>query len=125
MFAGNIPGKTQTIPTAIYMAIDASNMQLAWTLVVITIGMSLVFLLCIQLINKRIITLKAAFSKLLLYFLGNKIYHREITEFYLLLKYTFYLNSLSKIGNFLLLYGGVSKNEEMKTHLYREFFILF
>ncbi|MED3391079.1 molybdate ABC transporter permease subunit, partial [Bacillus thuringiensis] len=32
----------------------ASNMQLAWTLVVITIGMSLVFLLCIQLINKRI-----------------------------------------------------------------------
>ncbi|TKJ08683.1 ABC transporter permease subunit, partial [Bacillus cereus] len=54
MFAGNIPGKTQTIPTAIYMAIDASNMQLAWTLVVITIGMSLVFLLCIQLINKRI-----------------------------------------------------------------------
>ncbi len=55
MFAGNIPGKTQTIPTAIYMAIDASNMQLAWTLVVITIGMSLVFLLCIQLINKRII----------------------------------------------------------------------
>ncbi|PDZ65009.1 hypothetical protein CON30_20315 [Bacillus cereus] len=64
-------------------------------------------------------------SKLLLYFLGNKIYQWEITEFYLLLKYTFYLNSLSKIGNFLLLYGGVSKNEEMKTHLYREFFILF
>lgn len=54
MFAGNIPGKTQTIPTAIYMAIDASNMQLAWTLVIITVGMSLVFLLCIQLINKRI-----------------------------------------------------------------------
>ncbi|HCF54442.1 MAG TPA: hypothetical protein DEU03_15140 [Bacillus sp. (in: Bacteria)] len=64
-------------------------------------------------------------SKLLLYFLGNKIYQWEITEFYLLFKYTFYLNSLSKIGNFLLLYGGVSKNEEMKTHLYREFFILF
>ncbi|PFY33891.1 molybdate ABC transporter permease subunit [Bacillus toyonensis] len=54
MFAGNIPGKTQTIPTAIYMAIDASNMQLAWTLVIITISMSLIFLLCIQLINKRI-----------------------------------------------------------------------
>ncbi|KAA0793359.1 hypothetical protein COJ27_20220 [Bacillus cereus] len=64
-------------------------------------------------------------SKLLHYFLGNKIYQWEITEFYILLKYTFYLNSLSKIGNFLLLYGGVSKNEEMKTHLYREFFILF
>ncbi|MFJ8530832.1 molybdate ABC transporter permease subunit [Bacillus sp. NPDC094106] len=54
MFAGNIPGKTQTIPTAIYMAIDASNMQLAWTLVIITVSMSLIFLLCIQLINKRI-----------------------------------------------------------------------
>ncbi|PEU02972.1 hypothetical protein CN287_21575 [Bacillus cereus] len=64
-------------------------------------------------------------SKLLLYFLENKIYQWEITEFYLLFKYTFYSNSLSKIGNFLLLYGGVSKNEEMKTHLYREFFILF
>ncbi|MEH7457419.1 molybdate ABC transporter permease subunit, partial [Bacillus sp. JJ1127] len=47
MFAGNIPGKTQTIPTAIYMAIDASNMQLAWTLVIITVSMSLIFLLCI------------------------------------------------------------------------------
>ncbi|PFK43213.1 molybdate ABC transporter permease subunit [Bacillus cereus] len=56
MFAGNIPGKTQTIPTAIYMAIDASNMQLAWTLVIITVGMSLLFLLCIQLINKRMTT---------------------------------------------------------------------
>lgn len=58
MFAGNIPGKTQTIPTAIYMAIDASNMQLAWTLVIITVGMSLIFLLCIQFINKRITSLK-------------------------------------------------------------------
>ncbi|MDM5186652.1 molybdate ABC transporter permease subunit [Bacillus sp. DX4.1] len=54
MFAGNIPGKTQTIPTAIYMAIDASNMPLAWTLVLITVCMSLIFLLCVQLINKRI-----------------------------------------------------------------------
>ncbi|WP_242145381.1 MULTISPECIES: molybdate ABC transporter permease subunit [unclassified Bacillus cereus group] len=54
MFAGNIPGKTQTIPTAIYMAIDASNMSLAWTLVVITVSMSLIFLLCMQFINKRI-----------------------------------------------------------------------
>ncbi|MEI4623122.1 molybdate ABC transporter permease subunit [Bacillus pfraonensis] len=56
MFAGNIPGKTQTIPTAIYMAIDTSNMNLAWTLVIITVSMSLIFLLCIQLINKKITT---------------------------------------------------------------------
>ncbi|BBH24156.1 putative molybdenum transport system permease protein YvgM [Paenibacillus baekrokdamisoli] len=30
MVAGNIPGKTQTIPTAIYVAIDGGSMQLAW-----------------------------------------------------------------------------------------------
>lgn len=57
MFAGNIPGKTQTIPTAIYMAIDASNMELAWTLVLTTVGMSLLFLLLVQFINKRITSL--------------------------------------------------------------------
>ncbi|WP_237392092.1 molybdate ABC transporter permease subunit [Paenibacillus dendrobii] len=30
MIAGNIPGKTQTIPTAIYVAVDAGNMGMAW-----------------------------------------------------------------------------------------------
>ncbi len=30
MFAGNIPGVTQTVPIAIYMAIDSGNMTLAW-----------------------------------------------------------------------------------------------
>ncbi len=30
MFAGNIPGVTQTVPTAIYMAIDNGDMSLAW-----------------------------------------------------------------------------------------------
>ena len=30
MFAGNIPGVTQTVPTAIYMAIDSGNMTIAW-----------------------------------------------------------------------------------------------
>ncbi|GIP24606.1 MULTISPECIES: molybdate ABC transporter permease subunit [Paenibacillus] len=30
MIAGNIPGKTQTIPTAIYVAMDGGSMQLAW-----------------------------------------------------------------------------------------------
>lgn len=34
MFAGNIPGKTQTIPTAIYIAIDSGNMTLAWLWVI-------------------------------------------------------------------------------------------
>ncbi|TDF95165.1 molybdate ABC transporter permease subunit [Paenibacillus piri] len=30
MIAGNIPGKTQTIPTAIYVAVDSGNMAMAW-----------------------------------------------------------------------------------------------
>ncbi len=30
MIAGNIPGKTQTIPTAIYVAVDSGKMGLAW-----------------------------------------------------------------------------------------------
>ncbi len=30
MIAGNIPGKTQTIPTAIYVAVDSGNLHMAW-----------------------------------------------------------------------------------------------
>ncbi|WP_425415644.1 molybdate ABC transporter permease subunit [Paenibacillus oryzae] len=30
MIAGNIPGKTQTLPTAIYVAVDSGNMEIAW-----------------------------------------------------------------------------------------------
>ncbi|HEY4392174.1 MAG TPA: molybdate ABC transporter permease subunit [Paenibacillus sp.] len=30
MIAGNIPGRTQTLPTAIYMAVESGNMNLAW-----------------------------------------------------------------------------------------------
>ncbi|MFC0215150.1 molybdate ABC transporter permease subunit [Paenibacillus chartarius] len=30
MIAGNIPGKTQTIPTAIFVAVDAGNTAMAW-----------------------------------------------------------------------------------------------
>lgn len=47
MFAGNIPTKTQTIPTAIYVALDSGNMHVAWTLVLITIGLSF-FLLVVS-----------------------------------------------------------------------------
>lgn len=53
MFAGNIPGKTQTIPTAIYIAIDSDNMQLAWLWVLSMIGISFLMLLCIQLMNSE------------------------------------------------------------------------
>lgn len=45
MVAGNIPGKTQTLPTAIYFAVDANNMPLAWSLTIITILISFILLL--------------------------------------------------------------------------------
>ncbi|MFK9091612.1 molybdate ABC transporter permease subunit [Bacillus salipaludis] len=49
MFAGNIPGKTQTIPTAIYVAIDSGNMQMAWLWVLCMIGISFLMLVAVQL----------------------------------------------------------------------------
>ncbi|QOR68148.1 molybdate ABC transporter permease subunit [Cytobacillus suaedae] len=52
MFAGNIPGKTQTIPTAIYFAMDSGNMGLAWTLVIIILAISFLMLISINLIKK-------------------------------------------------------------------------
>lgn len=51
MFAGNIPGKTQTTSTAIYVAIDAGNMQLAWLWVLSMIGISFLMLICTHLIK--------------------------------------------------------------------------
>lgn len=48
MFAGNIPGKTQTTPTAIYIAIDSGDMQSAWLWVACMIGFSFLMLLCVH-----------------------------------------------------------------------------
>jgi len=45
MIAGNIPGRTQTIPTAIYVAVDAGNMPLAWAWTLAIIAISLLLLL--------------------------------------------------------------------------------
>lgn len=45
MIAGNIPGKTQTIPTAIYVAVDSGNAKLAWAWTVSVIGISFIMLL--------------------------------------------------------------------------------
>jgi len=45
MIAGNIPGKTQTIPTAIYVAVDAGNMTMAWTWTGAMIVISFIMLL--------------------------------------------------------------------------------
>ena len=45
MFAGNIPGVTQTMPTAIYMAIDSGNMAFAWLWVIVIVALSFLLLL--------------------------------------------------------------------------------
>jgi molybdate transport system permease protein len=44
MFAGNIPGKTQTAPTAIYVALESGNMKEAWFLVACMIIISFIML---------------------------------------------------------------------------------
>lgn len=51
MFAGNLPGRTQTMPTAIYVAIESGNMSLAWTWVIVTIAISFLMLLVSTLIK--------------------------------------------------------------------------
>jgi molybdate transport system permease protein len=51
MFAGNIPGKTQTISTAIYVAMDSGNMELAWLWVMCLIAISFFMLIGVQLMK--------------------------------------------------------------------------
>ncbi|MFC4598002.1 molybdate ABC transporter permease subunit [Cohnella hongkongensis] len=45
MIAGNIPGKTQTTPTAIYLAVDAGNATMAWAWTLSMIAVSFLLLL--------------------------------------------------------------------------------
>lgn len=45
MVCGNIPGKTQTIPTAIYFAVEASDTKTANTLMIIVVVFSLTLVL--------------------------------------------------------------------------------
>ncbi|MGG0655002.1 molybdate ABC transporter permease subunit [Rummeliibacillus pycnus] len=51
MFAGNLPGKTQTTPLAIYMAIESGNMSLAWSWVICMIVISFIMLLGVHLMK--------------------------------------------------------------------------
>ena len=53
MFAGNIPGKTQTIPTAIYLAIEMGEMKIASYYALISIAFSFLFLSIIHLKDKK------------------------------------------------------------------------
>lgn len=52
MFAGNIPGKTETAPTAIYIAIDSGNMKMAWLWVISIVFLSFIMLLIVRLKEK-------------------------------------------------------------------------
>ena len=45
MVAGNIPGHTQTIPTAIYVAVDSGGMAAAWSWAAVMVGMSFIMLM--------------------------------------------------------------------------------
>lgn len=51
MFAGNLPGKTQTIPTAIYVAFESGNMDLAWLWVIVMVLISFIMLLATTLLK--------------------------------------------------------------------------
>lgn len=53
MFAGNIPGKTQTAPTAVYVAMETGNMKLAWLLVISMILISFLMLLTTNLTQRK------------------------------------------------------------------------
>ncbi|WP_310833230.1 molybdate ABC transporter permease subunit [Paenibacillus pedocola] len=48
MVAGNIPGRTQTVPTAIYVAVDGGNMTLAWMWVCSIIAISALMLMFVN-----------------------------------------------------------------------------
>ncbi|MBD2847843.1 molybdate ABC transporter permease subunit [Paenibacillus sp. IB182496] len=45
MIAGNIPGHTQTVPTAIYVAVDAGRQEMAWAWTLSIVAISFVMLL--------------------------------------------------------------------------------
>ncbi|MDX8046803.1 molybdate ABC transporter permease subunit [Gracilibacillus sp. S3-1-1] len=48
MFAGNIPGRTQTVPMAIYVAFQSNKMTLAWAWVLSIVVVSFVMLLFVR-----------------------------------------------------------------------------
>ncbi len=47
MLAGNIPGKTQTMPLAIFFAAEGGNLKeaMAWVLIIVFFSLIMIFLL--------------------------------------------------------------------------------
>src|SRR5699024_4153692 len=48
IFAGNIPGRTQTVPMAIYVAFESNKMTLAWAWVISILFVSFIMLYILQ-----------------------------------------------------------------------------
>ncbi|MBP3965362.1 molybdate ABC transporter permease subunit [Paenibacillus lignilyticus] len=53
MIAGNIPGRTQTIPTAIYVAMDGGSMRMAWAWAGSMVVLSFIMLLIVNRLTKE------------------------------------------------------------------------
>ncbi|MBW4467774.1 MAG: molybdate ABC transporter permease subunit [Pegethrix bostrychoides GSE-TBD4-15B] len=53
MLAGNIPGQTQTVPMAIYFAVEAGDMQEAWLWVIVIMTISLSGIIAVNLWQKQ------------------------------------------------------------------------
>jgi len=53
MLAGNIPGQTQTVPMAIYFAVEAGAMQEAWLWVIVIMTISLSSIVAVNLWQKQ------------------------------------------------------------------------
>ena len=53
MFAGNVPGKTQTMSTAIYAAVQANDYDLAFKQAIILAALSLIFIFAMNRFNAR------------------------------------------------------------------------
>jgi len=53
MFAGNIPGKTETIPTAIYLAVESGDMERAASWVITIVALSYLMLGLVHILRSR------------------------------------------------------------------------
>ncbi|HJV31925.1 MAG TPA: molybdate ABC transporter permease subunit [Bacillales bacterium] len=53
MFAGNIPGRTQTAPIAVYVAMESGNMKTAWILVISMVFISFCMLILTNFLNTK------------------------------------------------------------------------
>lgn len=53
MVAGNIPGRTQTLPVALFYAVEAGNLDYAWLLAILVMATSLLALLLAGFSNRK------------------------------------------------------------------------